>query len=304
MNGIGTLGTTSNEAAGDDRSLPGVDYRPWRYFGIVLAITWIPGFVSAWLSTTAGTELLQFLLLVPGLFAPLVATLVMMGGRSSRALRRDYWARLSPRRIRPGDLLIILLTMPFAAWLAVVISVNLGGSPEQFQLSSEFSLVAGQSLLSVAIIFLAPTIEELGWRGYGVDSLRSRFNLFSTCLVFAVLWGLWHLPLFFINGYYNNQLLGEGPIYVANWVLQLAVASFLINWVYDRNRRTISAAILLHLSLVLFAELYRMEPSTKLLVTAVLLAIVAVVVAVDRRRFFGGVQDRSPASVTPAQVAG
>ncbi len=51
----------------------------------------------------------------------------------------------------------------------------------------------------MVILFLAPTLEELGWRGYGVDSLRSKFSLFKTTMLFAVIWGLWHLPLFFIQ---------------------------------------------------------------------------------------------------------
>jgi membrane protease YdiL (CAAX protease family) len=50
----------------------------------------------------------------------------------------------------------------------------------------------------------APAVEELGWRGYGMDSLRSCFSLFTASLYFALLWALWHLPLFFINNYYHK----------------------------------------------------------------------------------------------------
>ncbi len=64
----------------------------------------------------------------------------------------------------------------------------------------------GQFFISLLIMFLAPTVEEFGWRGYGVDSLRSKFNLFKTTMLFALLWSSWHLPLFFVNGYYQNEL--------------------------------------------------------------------------------------------------
>ena len=29
------------------------------------------------------------------------------------------------------------------------------------------------------ILVLVPVLEELGWRGYGVDSLANRFSLFA-----------------------------------------------------------------------------------------------------------------------------
>ncbi len=49
---------------------------------------------------------------------------------------------------------------------------------------SPWSLIAlssGPSYLETTIIMVfVPILEELGWRGYGVDSLTSRFNLFNS----------------------------------------------------------------------------------------------------------------------------
>ncbi len=43
-------------------------------------------------------------------------------------------------------------------------------------------------------------IEEVGWRGVLQPALRTRHGLVTTNLVIAVVWALWHLPLFWVVG--------------------------------------------------------------------------------------------------------
>jgi membrane protease YdiL (CAAX protease family) len=154
----------------------------------------------------------------------------------------------------------------------------------------------GQVLLSVLILFLAPTFEELGWRGYGVDSLRSKFDLFRTTMLFAILWALWHLPLFFIKGYYQHELWNTGIVYVINFFVSILPATILMNWMYYRNDRSIAAAILFHFMFNLFSVLFQTEQFTKCIITIVLL-IVSIVILIKDKQFF--LDTRSPLSEDP-----
>ena len=215
----------------------------------------------------------------------------MISGANHKALRKAFWNRLSLKKIKLRYLPVILLIMPFALFLATALSLLFGQSANQFFLSSEYKIMDGQVLISILILFLAPTFEELGWRGYGVDSIRSRFNLFRTTLIFAAVWALWHLPLFFIRGYYQNELWNMGILYVINFFVSILPATILMNWLYYRNSRSISAAILFHFLLNLFSVLFQTEQFIKCIITLVLL-VISIVIILREKVFFFTPQER------------
>jgi uncharacterized protein len=268
-------------------------YKPVRFFLITLLITWISWFIAAWFSYQKGMEGVQLLFMVPGLLAPFIAVLVMVSGTKNKALRKDFWERLGPGKIKLRYLPAIFLIMPLALFLATALSLLFGQSANQFLLSGEYKIMDGQVMLSILILFLAPTFEELGWRGYGVDSLRSKFSLFRTTLIFAVLWALWHLPLFFIRGYYQNELWNTNIVYVINFFISILPATILMNWMYYKNNRSITAAILFHFMFNLFSVLFQTEQFTKCILTIVLLAISIVIILRDKTFFFSQQEQES-----------
>ena len=261
-------------------------YKPVRFFLITFLITWISWFIAAYFSYQKGKEGIQLLFMIPGLFAPFVAVLIMMSGAKNKALRKDFWDRLSLRKIKLRYFPAILLIMPFALFLATALSLLFGQSANQFLLSSEFEIMNGSVLLNLLILFLAPTLEELGWRGYGVDSLRSKSTLFKTTMLFALLWALWHLPLFFINGYYQHELWDMSIVYVINFFAQVLVATILMNWMYYKNNRSITAGILFHFMFNLFSVLFQTEQFTKCLITIILFVISIVIILRNKELFF------------------
>jgi membrane protease YdiL (CAAX protease family) len=266
------------------------NYKPVRFFLITFLITWISWFIAAYYSYQEGMDGIQLLFMIPGLFAPFITVLIMISGAKNKPLRKDFWERLSLRKIKPGYLPAILLIMPCALFLATALSLLFGQSADQFLLSSEFKIMNGSLLLNLLILFMAPTLEELGWRGYGVDSLRSKFDLFKTTMLFALIWGLWHLPLFFIHGYYQNQLWNTGIVYTINFFVQVLAATVLMNWMYYKNNRSITASILFHFIFNLFSVLFQTEQFTKCIITVILLIISVIVIVREKELFF----DNSP----------
>ncbi len=263
----------------------GYKYRPIVFYFMIFLCTWIPGFVAAYCSYQGGMEWAQVLLLL-GLVAPCAVAISMIYSSKSTVLKADFWDRLSLYKIKLKYLPIIFLLMPCVVFLATAISLLFGQPFSQFYLAPEWDVVSGHSMFSLFILFLAPTLEEIGWRGYGVDSLRANFNLFKTSMLFACLWGMWHLPLFFVKGYYQNTLLSMGIIYVANFFISCFPASFLMNWVYYKNNRSIVAVILLHFVFNVFSLICQTEQFTKCIITILLSAISIVIVARNRKLFF------------------
>ncbi|MBE3138685.1 MAG: CPBP family intramembrane metalloprotease [Actinobacteria bacterium] len=140
--------------------------------------------------------------------------------------------------------------------------------------------------MTLVVLFLAPTFEELGWRGYGVDSLKRGKSLMKTTLIFALLWNLWHVPLFFIKDYYQYELIHMNFIYALNFVVSLIPASILMNWIFYKNGRSIIAIIIFHSMLNLFSVLLQTEQFTKCIITIILLVISAIVVWRNKSFFY------------------
>jgi membrane protease YdiL (CAAX protease family) len=220
-----------------------------------------------------------------GLSAPCIVALLMIYRSHDRSLRSDFWQRLSLRGIRLKFVPVLLLLAPLALLLATLISLVFGGSIDQFVLSSQYKVMSGQIIPSLLILFCAPLLEELGWRGYGVDSLKAHFTLLRTSIIFALLWALWHLPLFFIKGYYHHELWNMGFVYAANFFVSIVPAAILMNWVYYKNNRNILVAVLFHFMFNLSSVLLQTTQFTKSIFTLVLLVIFLVVIVKDKRFF-------------------
>lgn len=261
-------------------------YYPIQFYLITIlaSLAFVP--IAAYLSYRGQIEK-GFPLLIINLFVPCVTAITMIYQSGNKEMIQDFWARLTLFRIAPGYLTVIILLMPCVIFLATALSLVFGYSTDQFFLAKELSVMKGWSILGIFIpLLLAPLIEELGWRGYGVDSLRAHCNLFTTSIIFGGLWALWHLPLFFVKGYYHNRLWDLGIVYVLNFFASVFVVAFLMNWVYYQTGRSIPAMVLFHSMLNLSAILFRTEPFTKCMATLLLFLVLIVVLVQDRAFFF------------------
>jgi len=258
-------------------------YKPAQFFIIAYAISWILWFTDAYFSWHGGSEGLLALLMFAGLCGPFAAALILFRKTKSPELWSDYKDRLfSLRRIEPWTLPIILFLIPAVMIVAIAISLLFGKS------TGQFTILLGSAFLTLPGLiglFVAPAFEEAGWRGYGVDSLRSRSTLFVTSLSFGILWAAWHTPLFFISGFYHNTLLSSW-LYTANFFASAFALAFIINWLFYRNNRSIIACFLFHLSANVAMSFIPAEQFTKFIITVLLFVIAAVIVILDRKLFF------------------
>lgn len=262
-------------------------YKPIQFFLLTFLCTWIPWFLTAYLSHQKGKEKLQLVFMFLGLAAPLIVAVGMVYASRNQEFISSFWHRLVLFKMDFRSLLLIFVGLPTALFLATAISLLFGKSPEQFSLVKEYSVMKGWQFLSLVIpIILAPALEEIGWRGYGVDSLRSHFNLFNTCMLYALLWGLWHLPLFFVQGYYHHELRSLGYVYVMNFFISIIPAAILLNWLYYTNSRSILIAIIAHAVLNALSIFFRTEQFTKCIFTGLLLILSGFVVIKDKELFF------------------
>lgn len=262
-------------------------YHPVCFFLITIVISLALCPVAALLSNQPGTDNLRLALLLANLCVPGLTALIMIYGSQNAPLIGDFWKRILLFEISPVYFLAIVLLLPCVVYIATGLSLFLGFPADQFSISEEFSVIKGWTIFGVLIpLVLAPLFEELGWRGYGVDSLRAYFNVFTTSVIFGLLWAIWHLPAFFVKGYYHNQLWNMGSLYVVNFFVSVFVIAFLMNWVYFKTCRSIPALILFHSVLNLSFMALKTAPFTKCIETVLLCVISLVLIFCDRDFFF------------------
>jgi membrane protease YdiL (CAAX protease family) len=288
--------------AGPDTRRAERDYRPGKYFGLTFAISWGCYAVAAVRSNSVTGDLMEDPLIsagmILGLFGPLIAAVICMAGRANRPIRRDFRSKLLDMgRIRRGFWPVAILGYPALIAAAVLISAPFGGSLGQLALSSEFSIVEGAAGLSWLIAFAAPALEELGWSGYGIDSLRGRRPLIVPVLLFGALWSAWHLPLFFVKGYYHANLLAESPVYALAFLVGVVPLTVITNWIYYRNGRSIVVAVVFHAVVNVSSEAFMVTNATKTVLYGLLLAVAALLVVCDRRFFLSSEAGHVPLSV-------
>lgn len=271
-------------------------YSPVRWAALTLALTWVPWAVA--IALGAGQENAEaytfgpavFVFAIIGLFGPTIASLVLVFRSGDRALKADFKDRLlNLRRISPRFLILAIVLPTLVVCTAIGISLLFGGSADQFSLTADTSEIGKLLMMILLTMILAPLFEEMGWRGYGVDSFRSKLSPFAMSMAFGAFWALWHAPLFLLPGSYHYGLAQmESPIYVVNFFVSIMAVVVVVNWLYYKNDRSIPAAAVAHSAGNAAGVLLAAVPTTDLITTGLYFAVAAAVILLDRGHFSEG----------------
>jgi membrane protease YdiL (CAAX protease family) len=262
--------------------------RPVLFYGLSTAVSWTFWFGAAYVShlvpAVSYYSALTGVLGLAGLISPMVVAffLIYHDGDLRNDLRRRFF---NFRGIKPVYLWLTAFLMLGSLLLAQALSLLFGYSAAQFSLAGHFSFSSG--ILPVwFLLLIAPFLEELAWHSYGTDCLRRRFSLFTTSLIFAVFWALWHLPLSFIKGYYQSNLVDTGLLHALNFPLSLIPCVLLMNWLYYKTGRNVLVTIVFHTTAVYFNEIFATHPDSKIIQTLLLMALAVYLLLKERAFFF------------------
>jgi uncharacterized protein len=199
--------------------------RLWVFLGSTFALTW-----GAWGTlaalTRAGTIDLD---------APAGTALLVLGGSAPAVMAYlAAWRTPGAGSLRELNRRVLRLRAPRALWLVAVAgaaavgmaSLALAGLVTEVAWPGDPAGTAGLfvGLLLTSILFGG--IEEVGWRGVLQPAVTARRDrLLVANLVIAGVWGLWHLPLFWVVGGSHEEgsfalfaLAGVGYSAVMTWL--------------------------------------------------------------------------------------
>ena len=99
-------------------------------------------------------------------------------------------------------------------------------------------------VMIVAIIFSTPVQagEEVGWRGYALPRLATRFGWAWASVILGLIWGFWHLPQFFLH---QSDTYGQSFLI---FMLQVTALSVAMAWLYARTNGSLLLTMLMHAS--------------------------------------------------------
>jgi len=228
--------------------------------------------------------------LVPGLPAPATSLLFLTGGLGplvgaawvARSGGSAYRRRLLRRIWDPRGIATVwwAALVAMAAGPAVLgwIVAGIVGVPATVP-SYRVGSIAGVLAFALA----AGLVEEPGWRGAASDAWQARTTPVVAAIGIGLLWALWHLPLYFVEGSYQQGLgFGSPRFWLTNLVLvQLAV---LYLWLANGAGDSILLAILAHAGFNATGELVPRSTTGDLVAFVVVTAATVLVIAATRGR--------------------
>jgi membrane protease YdiL (CAAX protease family) len=171
-------------------------------------------------------------------YAPSLSALVVTAYADGIAGLRDLLRRLFRWRVGIRWYLVVFLGMPALLVGSGVLSAWWSGQPFKFEQGHK-PLALYPMLISL-VLDPGPLGEELGWRGFALPRLLYSRSAVTASFIVGLIWGLWHLPAFFINGLPQNQ------VSLPAFLVAVVALSVLMTWVYQHTHGSILVAILIH----------------------------------------------------------
>lgn len=255
----------------------------WSFFIVTFIYSWslwLP-FVLAGLGVVKQSELLTALrnpALALGAFAPLFAAVTMIVGKAGWSEVRKFIKQAFSFRVK-WIYVVLSLLLPLIITAGAHYITNLTG------IDSLPNTLLPKDLPVPTIILIIPYFvlmflvgggqEEFGWRGYAQEPLQQRFGVVRGSIVLGVVWGIWHLPLWFIPG--------DGHAYYSflAFILYTVSLSLIIAVLYNVSGKKLIVPWIIHAmgnTIVPFFPIIHMEnvPQPGYWVWTVLNALVAI----------------------------
>lgn len=254
-----------------------------RFFVTVYFISWV-----LWIPVALSSQgiipiqLPVLLAVVIGGISPSLTAVVLTIAEEGKDGIRNLFTRLLRWRVAIQWYLFVLLA-PAMIMLcsAALYTLSAGTTFEFFKIGNWLVIFM---LFLFTLLFGGPLGEEIGWRGYALPRLLVNRNALLASLIVGVLWGLWHLPLFWIQG----SLQADIPIV---WFLVSILAeSILYTWVHIHTIGSLLLAILFHAAVNTWAKLILLplladSLSPLLLTFGLEIALAVIVVVLVRKKF-------------------
>jgi membrane protease YdiL (CAAX protease family) len=219
----------------------------------VLTFTWAWGLGFLAMQAKVWSAPLGTALMIAAGFGPSLSGLLVVRVFSSGKGLQDWLARCLKWRLPWAWYVGAFLAPPALMLCALALHRAWGGAMPSSSVIEHIPM----AIANFALVLLVggPLGEEFGWRGYAMPALTGWMRWRTASLIIGVVWGLWHLPLFYQTGSAQSQM----PILI--FMVNILAGSVVFGWLFERTEGSVLPSILLHTSLNAWAGILAIIPS-------------------------------------------
>ncbi len=203
------------------------------FFLIAFGVPWIGWSVITFAGDNL-TTLQRTMLFYTGDFCS-IAGIVAMYVQGGKVGLRQFWRRCinwrAPLFWWSFMIFVPLLIALGAVYVWGLEPGNVVGTPALLAFFSTPALF--RSLLS------GPLGEELGWRGFLLPKLLTKFSPLTASILLGLIWGIWHFPL------YIHSIFSTVPG-ALGFILTTVCYSIIMTALYNHTRGSIFIAVMFH----------------------------------------------------------
>jgi membrane protease YdiL (CAAX protease family) len=186
-----------------------------------------------------------------GGLGPILSAIYLVHTTQPKDDQREFWRRVIDFRHLPLPWFFASLFIPpLIALLSVFVSMFLSNEYTQWQ--PMLSLIQNPLtfvFFLISTLVLGPLPEEIGWRGYGLESLQTKYSALQASLIVGFFWAIWHIPLFLTK---DSGFAAIYPLYSLSfwlWAISLLSISIIMTWIFNHTEKSTLTAILFHFSI-------------------------------------------------------
>jgi len=138
--------------------------------------------------------------------------------------------------------LVAFFLSPIFMWISIHLNAAFTHVPPDFNTAVVYQIFGGGVQLPIIVLpfFLFEMLsngEEIGWRGYVLPRLQTKFNALASSLILGIVWGFWHLP----------KYLSDWDAVSFFWFMAHILAiSILMTWLYNNTQGSLLLVAIFH----------------------------------------------------------
>lgn len=175
------------------------------------------------------------ILFIIGGFVPSIVGILLTAKYEGRKGIKELFKQSIKVKIGYKSFITIIIVVVYFAVSLILISKLTTGEFDYSQFWIQLPTI-------LPLIILGPLSEEYGWRGFAIKRLLKCTNANLSSLIIGIVWGLWHLPLFYMLGTSQYEL---NVPFVA-FLISVIGTSFIYTYLYQHTKSSIFSAIFLH----------------------------------------------------------
>jgi membrane protease YdiL (CAAX protease family) len=219
---------------------------PWKYFLLTFAYSWV-----IWIPSVLdgiGIELpfnvagYSTAVVIIGAFAPLLAAITLVVREEGWKGTGVFLRQALDIHIKPV-FLVVALALPIlihviAHYLALAVGLDVAKT--LFPTELPVSPIVLAIPYFILMLVIGGGQEEFGWRGYAQEPLQEKIGVIPASLVIGVIWGIWHLPLWFMRGDLHSAYS-----FLA-FVMMTTSISLMYAWLYNSSGKKLIVVMFFH----------------------------------------------------------